>query len=67
MGEDLLIAEQVALLFSQNVVQYFHILISVVYDRDPRFTGEFWQSLWKLLGLCIIVTSAHYPQTDGQT
>ena len=41
MGEDLLTAEQVALLFFQKVVGYFGILTSVIYDRDPRYTSEY--------------------------
>ena len=50
MGADLLKAEKVTLLSLENVAQYFGILNSVVYDKNPRFTGDFWQSLWKLLG-----------------
>ena len=67
MGEDLLIDEQVALLFFENVVQYFGISISVFYDRDPRFTSDFWQSLWKLIGSHATAISAHHPQADGYT
>ena len=39
----------------------------ISYDRDPRFTSDFWQSLWKLLGSRAIAISAHHPQADGQT
>ena len=67
MGENSLTAEHVALLFFHNVVRHFGIPTSVIHDRDPRFTSDFWQSLWKLLGSRAIATSAHHPQADGQT
>ena len=65
--EDLLIAKQVALLFFQNLVQCFGIPTSVIHNIDPRFTSDFWQSLWKLLGSHTIAMSAQDAQTDGQT
>ena len=65
MGEDLLTTEQVALLFFQNVVQYFGIPKSVVHDNDPGLTSEFWKSLWKLLGLHAIAISELHLQADG--
>ena len=60
-----MIAEQIALLFLQNVIQYFGIPAYVIHDIDLRFTGNFWQSLWKLLGSCAIAISSHHPQADG--
>ena len=67
MGEDPLIAEQVALLFFQNIVQYFGIPISVIHYTDPRFSSDNWKSLWKLFGSHAIATSACDPQANGQT
>ena len=67
MEVDILTAEQVALLFFQNVVWYLGIPTLIVQNRDPRFTSDFWQSLWKLLGLRAIEISANYPQADDQT
>ena len=67
MEEDLLKAEQVVLQFFKNVVWYFSIPTSIVHDQDPRFTSEFWQYLWKLLGSCAKAIFAHHSQVDGQT
>ena len=40
---------------------------SIVSDRDPRFKSAFWQSLMKLLGVKLNISSAYHAQTDGQT
>ena len=66
MREELLLSEQVGLLFFQNVVCNFGILISVVYNRDPVLTSDSCQSLWKLLASHEIAISAYYTQVDGQ-
>ena len=67
MGEDIRIAEQAVLLFFKNMVWHLGILVPVVHDRDPRFTSDFWQSLWKLLGSYAIATFAYNLQANGQT
>ena len=41
-GEEFLREEQVALLFIGNMVRYSGIPISIIYDRDLRFTSDFW-------------------------
>ena len=40
---------------------------SIVSDWDPRFTSRFWVSLQEALGTKLRLSSAYYPQTDGQT
>ena len=40
---------------------------SIVSDRDPRFTLQFWQSLQAALGTQLRMSSAYHPQTDGQS
>ena len=43
-------AEMTAELFFKNVVKYWGIPMSIVSDRDSRFTGKFWNALFKLVG-----------------
>ena len=41
--------------------------ISIVSDRDTRFTSHFWGSLQNALGTRLSFSTAHHLQTDGQS
>ena len=67
LGGGELSAQAVADLFFGTVVRQFGLPDTVVHDRDPRFTADFWGQLWKLLGSRALFSTAYHPQTDGQT
>ncbi|RVW89330.1 Transposon Ty3-I Gag-Pol polyprotein [Vitis vinifera] len=56
-----------AKLYIQEIVRLHGILVSIVSDRDPKFTSQFWQSLQRALGTQLNFNTAFHPQTDGQS
>ena len=40
------------------------IPVTIVSDRDPRFTSGFWRSLQRVVGTELRYSSAYHPQTD---
>ncbi len=49
------------------VVQHYGLPDSIVSDRGSVFTSKFWSSLCFFLGIKRRLSTAFYPQTDGQT
>jgi hypothetical protein len=60
-------ASTVAQIFMDQVFKLHGMPNSIVSDRDPTFTSNFWQELFKLQGTQLHLNSAYHPQTDGQT
>jgi hypothetical protein len=57
----------VAQLFMDQVFNLHGILHSIVSDRSPTFTSNFWQELFKLQGTQLHLNTTYHPKTDGQT
>ena len=54
-------------LFLSQVFKYHGLPTSIVFDRDPRMTSNFWKGLFENLGTRLNFSSAYHPQTDGQS
>ena len=39
----------------------------IISDRDPKFTDNFWRSLFKGLNTTLNISTSFHSQTDGQT
>ena len=54
-------------LYLENVYRLKGLSKFIVSDRDTRITAEFWQTLFRRLGSTLNLSTAHHPQTDGQS
>ncbi|GJS56816.1 reverse transcriptase domain-containing protein [Tanacetum coccineum] len=59
--------EKLTRLYLKEVVSRHGVPISIISDRDGRFTLRFWQSLLEALGTQLDMSIAYHPQTDGQS
>ena len=59
--------EKLAELYVKEIVRLHGTPVSIVSDRDPRFTSRFWPSLLRALGTRLHFSTAFHPQTDGQS
>jgi len=60
-------AKAIAELFHRHVFKLHGLPSTIISDRDTRWTGQFWQRLFNLLGSKLNMSTAFHPQTDGQT
>ncbi|GJZ16850.1 putative reverse transcriptase domain-containing protein, partial [Tanacetum coccineum] len=59
--------DRLARLYLNEIVARHGVLISIISDRDSRFTSRFWQSMQEALGTRLDMSTAYHPQTDGQS
>ena len=54
-------------LYIREIVRIHGVPVSIVSDRDPRFTAHFWKSFQKAMDTRLTMSTTFYPQTDGQS
>ena len=54
-------------LYIREIVLLYGVPVSIVSDRDPRFTTNFWKSFQKAMGTQLMMSTTFHPQTDGQS
>ncbi|GJZ23321.1 putative reverse transcriptase domain-containing protein [Tanacetum coccineum] len=59
--------ERLMRLYMKEVVSRHGVPVSIISDRDGRFSSPFWQAFQKALGTRLDISTAYHPQTDGQS
>ncbi|KAG8474779.1 hypothetical protein CXB51_031703 [Gossypium anomalum] len=59
--------QKLAKLYVAEIVRLHGVPVSIIFDRDSRFTSRFWQKLHEALGTRLNFSTAFHPQTDGQS
>lgn len=60
-------ASKVADVFVDNIYKLHSMPLALVSDRDPVFTSQFWQSVFRATGTQLKMSTSNHPETDGQT
>ena len=59
--------ERFCRLYIREIVRLNGVPVSIVSDREPRFTAHFWKSFQKAIGTRLTMSTTFHPQTDGQS
>ncbi|KAL0545979.1 hypothetical protein IC582_015883 [Cucumis melo] len=66
-GKSTYTASKWAQLYMSEIVRLHEVPVSIVSDRDARFTSKFWKGFQTATGTRLDFSTAFHPQTDGQT
>jgi hypothetical protein len=58
---------KLAEMYIRDIVKLHGVPVSIVSDRDSRFTSRFWKCLQDVLGPKLDISTAYHPQTDRQS
>ena len=53
--------EEFCKLYMREIVRLHGVPVSIVSDRDPRFTTHFWKSFQKAMGMQLTMSTAFHP------
>ena len=55
--------ERLTRIYIKGVMRLHGVPISIISDRDSRFTSRFWQSLEKAMGTQLDMSIAYHPRS----
>ena len=58
---------KLAEIYRDEIMRLHGVPVSIVSDRDPRFTSRFWEGFQRAWGTKLSFSTAFHPQTDGQS
>ncbi|KAG8472932.1 hypothetical protein CXB51_034788 [Gossypium anomalum] len=59
--------DKLANLYISEIVRLHGVPLSIISDKDPRFTSRFWKKLQEALGMKLSFSTTFHPQIDGQS
>ncbi|GKA99168.1 putative reverse transcriptase domain-containing protein [Tanacetum coccineum] len=59
--------EKLAKIYTNEIVARHGVPVSIISDRDGRFTSHLWQTFQKALGTRLVMSTTYLHQTDGQS
>ncbi|GJY37225.1 reverse transcriptase domain-containing protein [Tanacetum coccineum] len=59
--------EKLAKIYTNEIVARHGVPMSIISDRDGRFTSHLWQAFQEALGTRLDMSTTYHPQTDGQS
>nr|GEV92139.1 putative reverse transcriptase domain-containing protein [Tanacetum cinerariifolium] len=59
--------EKLTQLYLKEIVCPHGVPMSIILDRDNKFTSRFWRSLQGALGTRLDMSTTYHPETDGQS
>ena len=59
--------EEFCRLYIREIVRLHEVPISIVSDRDSRFSTHFWKSFQKAMGTRLTMSTTFHPQTNDQS
>ena len=59
--------EEFCRMYIIEIVRLHGVPVSIVSNRDPRFTAHFWKSFQRAMGMQLMMSTAFHPQTDAQS
>ena len=60
LADDLHIGEILPVIYIREIVRLHGVPVSIVSDRDPRFTSHFWKSFQKVMGTRLTMSTAFH-------
>ncbi|KAJ9539506.1 LOW QUALITY PROTEIN: hypothetical protein OSB04_032239 [Centaurea solstitialis] len=60
-------SEKLADIYVKEIVARHGVPVTIISDRDVRFTSRFWSKFHEDLGTKLQLSTAFHPQTDGQS
>jgi hypothetical protein len=60
-------ATNIVYIYIWEIVMLHGVSNVIVFDRDPKFTSNFWKGLFKIFGINLNFSIAYHPDSDWKT